>query len=109
MIEDHTILRKEKNRMKKNKGFKSWTPLTHQHTGILCFTACHFIVLFRYFIFLQIKGLWQQCKSIGAILPTLVAPFAFQCNILVIFEIFQILHQQKYYDSLKTEMMGSNF
>ena len=78
-------------------------------TGILCFTACHFIVLFRYFIFLQIKGLWQQCKSTGAILPTLVAPFAFQCNILVIFEIFQILHQQKYYDSLKTEMMGSNF
>ena len=45
--------------------------------------------IFLFFFFFQIEGLWQQCKSIGATLPTLVAPFAFQCSILVIFEFFK--------------------
>lgn len=40
------------------------------------------------------------------IFPTAFAYFMFLCHILVIFTIFQIVHEQKDYDSLKSLSEG---
>lgn len=72
--------------------------------GILCFIA-----LGRYYIFYK----WKVCsnpmlsQSLGAIYPNALAHYTSLYHILVILTIFQILHQQKDYDSPKTQMMIS--
>ena len=84
------------------------------------FIALRFIVFHRYgrgfcfvcfVLFLQIEGRSnpEASKSVGVIFPTALAPFLFLCHILVILTIFQILHQQKDYDSLKAQIMVSTF
>ena len=56
-----------------------------EDAGISHFIGLHF-VLCRYFIFLQIEGLWQTTpsKSIGTIFPTAFAHLIFLCHSLVI-------------------------
>ena len=46
-------------------------------------------------------------QSLGAIYPNALAHYTSLYHILVILTIFQILHQQKDYDSPKTQMMIS--
>ena len=48
-------------------------------------------------------------KSTSAIFPTAFAYFVSLCHILVILAMFQSLHQQKNYKTLKVQMMVSIF
>ena len=76
------------------------------YTGIPCFIALH-----KYCVFYKLKvcGSPAWSKSLGAIFPTAFAHFTSLRHILVILAIFQILHQQKDYDSLKVQMLVSIF
>ena len=48
-------------------------------------------------------------EPISTIFPTAFAHFVYLCHSLAICEILQILYQRKEYDSLKAQMIVSNF
>ena len=99
--------------------------LEDRHTSFYC--ALLYWALQILHLFLQLEGLWQLCieqvfeqdlnrcfskEDIQIFFNVGQTTFAHNvslCHILVIFTIFQTLHQQKDYDSLKAQMMLRNF
>ena len=77
---------------------------------LLPFTSLRFTDMV---FFLQIEGLWQLCiKQVyqpPSAIPTAFAHFMSLYHILVIFTVFQTLHQQNDYSSLKAQIMVSIF
>lgn len=73
--------------------------------------------IMRYFLhftdlaFLQTKvcGKPAQNASIGAVFPKAFAAFISLCHILVTLAVFQILHQQNGYDSLKAQILAVTY
>ena len=80
-------------------------------TGKPHFVALHFIVHHRYYAF---HKFWKSVATLHQASPSAIFLGAFAhvmslCHIVIILTIFQILQQQKDYDSLKVQMMVSIF
>ena len=58
---------------------------------------------------LKVCGNPELSKAIGSIVVIASAPSVSLCHILIILTIRQALHEQKDYNSLKAQMIGSIF